>query len=47
MPKCRLAPGIVGFGEACRLAKRELQGEAERVAKLRDKLEQRLFGGTS
>ena len=35
-------PGIVGFGEACRLAKRELQGEAERIEKLRDKLEQTL-----
>jgi hypothetical protein len=36
-------PGIVGFGEACRLAKRELKGEAERTARLRDKLEQRLL----
>lgn len=36
-------PGIVGFGEACRLAKRELQGEAKRVEKLRDKLEQTLL----
>jgi len=36
-------PGIVGFGEACRLAKQELQGEAERIANLRDRLEQRLL----
>jgi cysteine desulfurase len=36
-------PCIVGFGEACRLAKRELQGEPERIAKLRDKLEQGLL----
>jgi cysteine desulfurase len=36
-------PGIVGFGEACRLAKRELRGEAERIEKLRDKLEQTLL----
>ena len=35
-------PGIVGFGEACRLAKRELQDEAKRINKLRDKLEQTL-----
>lgn len=37
-------PGIVGFGEACRLAKRELQGDFERIEKLRDKLEQTLLG---
>jgi cysteine desulfurase len=36
-------PGIVGFGEACRLAKQELQVEAERIEKLRDKLEQTLL----
>jgi cysteine desulfurase len=32
-------PGIVGFGEACRIAKLEMNEEAERVGKLRDKLE--------
>jgi cysteine desulfurase len=36
-------PGIVGFGEACRLAKQELQCEAERIEKMRDKLEQTLM----
>jgi cysteine desulfurase len=35
--------GIVGFGEACRLAKRELPDEAGRIAKLRDRLEQALL----
>jgi cysteine desulfurase len=40
-------PGIVGFGEACRLAKRELEGEAERIVKLRDKLERSLLGELS
>jgi len=35
-------PGIVGFGEACRIAKQEM-GEAERVRKLRDKLENGLL----
>jgi cysteine desulfurase len=35
-------PGIVGFGEACRIAKLEMQEEAERVSKLRDKLENAL-----
>jgi len=36
-------PGIVGFGEACRLAKLELREEAERTKQLRDKLEQTLL----
>ena len=36
-------PGIVGFGEACRLAKHELADEAQRSEKLRDKLEQGLL----
>jgi cysteine desulfurase len=36
-------PGIVGFGEACRIAKQETKGEAERVRKLRDKLENGLL----
>ena len=31
-------PGIIGFGEASRLAKAELPEEAERLSKLRDKL---------
>lgn len=31
-------PGIVGFGEACRLAKAELPEESARLTKLRDKL---------
>jgi cysteine desulfurase len=31
-------PGIVGFGEACRLAKAELPEESRRLTKLRDKL---------
>jgi cysteine desulfurase len=33
-------PGIVGFGEACRIAKEEMKEEAQRVGGLRDKLEQ-------
>jgi cysteine desulfurase len=37
--------GIVGFGEACRLAKLELEAEAERVAALRDAFEGRLREG--
>jgi cysteine desulfurase len=32
-------PGIVGFGEACRLAKLELRAESERTKQLRDKVE--------
>jgi cysteine desulfurase len=32
-------PGIVGFGKACELAKNEMQQDAERLSKLRDKLE--------
>ena len=35
--------GIVGFGEACRIAKREMKHEAERVGKLRNKLENELL----
>lgn len=31
-------PGIVGFGEACRLAKADLPEESQRLANLRDKL---------
>ncbi|MEI8110607.1 MAG: IscS subfamily cysteine desulfurase [Chitinophagia bacterium] len=32
-------PGIVGFGKACELAAAEMQTDAERLSKLRDKLE--------
>lgn len=33
-------PGIVGFGKACELAQKEMAQDAERLSKLRDKLEQ-------
>ena len=33
-------PGIVGFGKAAELAKKEMAQDAERLSKLRDKLEQ-------
>lgn len=36
-------PGIVGFGEACRIAQAEWQDEASRVGRLRDRLEQALM----
>lgn len=36
-------PGIVGFGEACRLAALEREEVAARVAALRDRLEERLL----
>jgi cysteine desulfurase len=36
-------PGIVGFGEACRLAALGLADRAQRVADLRDRLERRLL----
>ncbi len=32
-------PGIVGFGKACELARQEMIADAERLSKLRDKLE--------
>ena len=32
-------PGIVGFGKACELARLEMASDAERLSKLRDKLE--------
>jgi len=32
-------PGIVGFGKACELAQKEMAHDAERLSKLRDKLE--------
>jgi len=38
-------PGIVGFGEACALAAREMAEEYERVRVLRDRLKQRLEEG--
>jgi cysteine desulfurase len=36
-------PGIVGFGEACRIAQMEMAEEAERVRRLRDRLESALL----
>lgn len=36
-------PGIVGFGKACELAKAEMAQDAERLSKLRDKLETSLL----
>lgn len=36
-------PGIVGFGKACELAMNEMQQDAERLSKLRDKLETALL----
>ena len=36
-------PGIVGFGEACRLAKEEMAEESGRVSTLRDSLERSLL----
>jgi cysteine desulfurase len=36
-------PGIVGFGKAAELAKKEMAQDAERVSKLRDKLEKALM----
>jgi cysteine desulfurase len=36
-------PGIVGFGKACELARNEMQQDAERLSKLRDKLETALL----
>jgi cysteine desulfurase len=35
--------GIVGFGKACEIAKNEMAADAERLSKLRDKLEQALM----
>ena len=35
-------PGIVGFGEVCRIAQQEWKDEAERIGRLRDRLEQAL-----
>lgn len=36
-------PGIVGLGEACAIAKKEMAIESVRIKNLRDQLEQRLF----
>jgi cysteine desulfurase len=36
-------PGIVGFGKACELCRLEMAADAERLGKLRDKLEQALL----
>jgi cysteine desulfurase len=36
-------PGIVGFGKACELARLEMAADAERLGKLRDKLEHELL----
>jgi cysteine desulfurase len=36
-------PGIVGFGEACRIAKLEMKEDGGRLGKLRDKLESTLL----
>jgi len=36
-------PGIVGFGKACELCQQEMQQDAERLGKLRDKLETALL----
>lgn len=36
-------PGIVGFGKACELARNEMAQDAERLSKLRDKLETALL----
>ena len=36
-------PGIVGFGKACELCRDEMQREAERLSRLRDKLEASLL----
>jgi cysteine desulfurase len=37
-------PGIVGFGKAAELCRLEMQQDAERVIKMRDRLEQALLG---
>jgi cysteine desulfurase len=36
-------PGIVGFGEACRIAKLEMANDAQRIGRSRDKLERVLI----
>jgi cysteine desulfurase len=37
-------PGIVGFGKACEICMQEMDQDAERIVKLRDKLENALMG---
>jgi cysteine desulfurase len=37
-------PGIVGIGKACEIAKKEMAQDAERLSRLRDKLESSLMG---
>jgi cysteine desulfurase len=36
-------PGIVGFGAACELCKKEMKSEAEKMTRLRDRLEEALL----
>lgn len=36
-------PGIVGFGKACEICMQEMESDAARISKLRDKLEQALL----
>ena len=36
-------PGIVGFGQACEICMNEMRGDAERIGRLRDKLEAALL----
>ncbi|MCC7335890.1 MAG: cysteine desulfurase [Pirellulaceae bacterium] len=36
-------PGIVGFGEACRIAKEEMESDNQRIVQLRDRLEATLM----
>lgn len=38
-------PGIVGLGEACRLRRLEMDAEASRLARIRDRLQARLLEG--
>jgi len=38
-------PGIVGFGKAAKLAKEEMESEAQRLSALRDQLQKRLIAG--
>lgn len=37
-------PGIVGFGEACEIAGREMTTEASRIRALRDRLQEKILG---
>ena len=40
-------PGIVGLGKACEICQKEMQGEAEKVGRLRDRLKDALIGRLS